>query len=228
MKRKISILMALVLMMSTILSFTVSAASEVYVAKSQINVYKNTACTTRGTCKPSKAYNAYMSRYDDVNVQKLTSTYAKVDYPTSSGRRTGYITRSDYNNKLKKYSSRKSAFLADPRFKVGVSWGGGKTPQYATNKSHWGCNAYAWDYAAYVYQKNVTAGTKFTKASDIRSGDIIYVTPTHWMIVLSRSGDTLDILHANWTGGKVCRGKYTLDGKKIGTSGKTFSYGYHY
>lgn len=228
MKKKISVIMALVLMLSTIFSVNVFA-KETYIATAQINVYKDTACKTRGTCNPTKAYNAYISKNDDVNIQKLTSNYAKVDYPTSSGRKTGYIKRNDYNNKLKKYdyTDRVNAFVSDSRFKPGVTWGSNQTPKYAKNKQHWGCNAYVWDYAAYVYGKNVTSGKKFTKASEIKSGDVIYVTPTHWMVVLSRSGNTLDIIHGNWNG-KVCRAKYKLNGNKIGTSKKTFSYGYHF
>ena len=99
MKKKISIFMALVLMLSTFLSINIFAANETYIATAQIYVYKNTSCNTRGTSSPTKAYNAYIAKGDDVNIQKLTSSYAKIDYPTSSGRKTGYIKRSDYNKK---------------------------------------------------------------------------------------------------------------------------------
>lgn len=102
MKKRLLSILTLSLMLLSLFSVNVFAANETYIATAQINVYKNTACTTRGTCSPSKAYNAYISKNDDVNIQKLTSKYAKVDYPTSLGRKTGYITRNDYNNKLKK------------------------------------------------------------------------------------------------------------------------------
>lgn len=104
MKRKISVILTLVLMLSAILSMTVSAASYPslsssayceFTAAKQINVWKNTGCTTRGTSSPSRAYNAYISKNDVCYIYKITSSYAQVNYPTSSGRKTGYIKTAD-------------------------------------------------------------------------------------------------------------------------------------
>lgn len=64
-------------------------------ASKQINVYKDTALKTRGTSSPSKKYNAYISKNDVCYIYKITSSYIQVNYPTSSGRKTGYIKRSD-------------------------------------------------------------------------------------------------------------------------------------
>lgn len=86
MKKIISLFLTFVLMFSTLLSVNVFA-TETLIATAQINVYKDSKCKTRGTCNPSKAYDAYISKGDDVNVQTLTSSYAKVDYPTSSGKK---------------------------------------------------------------------------------------------------------------------------------------------
>ncbi len=97
MKKKISIIMALVLMLSTILSINVFAASDTFIATAQINVYRDSNCKTRGTSNPAKSYNAYISKGDKVYVYQLSSTSAKINYPTSSGRKTGYIKRNDYN-----------------------------------------------------------------------------------------------------------------------------------
>lgn len=272
-------------------------------APEQISVYKDAALKTRGTSNPAKAYNAYISKNDICYIYKITTSYIQVNYPTSSGRHTGYIKRSallsvsspkekvtskgkattyvssggssygytekgdtvyacgtsssytailytaksgkrsykygwvktsDYKSIIKgsssqktDYSKKKDEFLADSRWKVGTSWGSRQNPKLSTHSAT-GCCAYAWDFAEYVYGKGVTSGTKFSKASEIKTGDIIYVTPTHWMIVLSRSGDNLEIVHGNWTGGKVCKGTYNLNGQKIGNSGKTFDYGYHF
>lgn len=54
----------------------------------------DTACKTRGTSSPSKKYNAYIAKSDVCYIYKITSSYIQVNYPTSSGRRTGYIKRS--------------------------------------------------------------------------------------------------------------------------------------
>ncbi|MGN0164473.1 MAG: M23 family metallopeptidase [Candidatus Ornithomonoglobus sp.] len=101
-------LIALILTVATVLSFTgvvsVSAASWPslsssayceFTAAKQINVYKDTACKTRGTSSPAKAYDAYISKNDVCYIYKITTSYSQVNYPTSSGRRTGYIKTSD-------------------------------------------------------------------------------------------------------------------------------------
>ncbi|MGN0182074.1 MAG: M23 family metallopeptidase [Candidatus Ornithomonoglobus sp.] len=75
-----------------------SLSSSVYcefTAAKQINVYKDTACKTRGTSSPAQAYNAYISKNDVCYIYKITTSYVQVNYPTSSGRRTGYIKTSD-------------------------------------------------------------------------------------------------------------------------------------
>lgn len=62
-------------------------------ATSQISVYRNSACTTRGTSSPAKSYNAYISKNDVCKILKITSSYIQLQYPTSSGYKTGYIKR---------------------------------------------------------------------------------------------------------------------------------------
>ena len=66
-----------------------------FVAPKAINVYQNTSLTKRGTCSPSKAYNASIAKNDVCYIYQITANYLKVNYPTSSGRRTGYVKRSD-------------------------------------------------------------------------------------------------------------------------------------
>lgn len=64
-----------------------------FTAAKQISVYRNSSCTTRGTSSPAKSYNAYISRNDVCRILEITSSYVKLQYPTSSGYRTGYIKR---------------------------------------------------------------------------------------------------------------------------------------
>ena len=90
---------------SSIFSITVSAAESwpsasqssyvEFKAKSKINVYKNSDLSKRGTCNPSKAYDASISENDVCYIYDMNSSYFLTNYPTPSGRRTGYIRRSD-------------------------------------------------------------------------------------------------------------------------------------
>lgn len=63
-------------------------------ATEKINVYRNSGCTTRGTSSPAKSYNAYISKNDVCKILKITSSYVQLQYPTSSGYKTGYVKRS--------------------------------------------------------------------------------------------------------------------------------------
>ncbi len=128
-------------------------------------------------------------------------------------------------------SSKISAFISDSRWKSGVSWGSSQTPKLSSYSST-GCCAYAADFAKYVHgASSPRGGTKYTSASDIATGDIIYVTPQHWMCILSRSGSTIKVAEGNYDS-VVHIGTYTISGSKILTSSgstyKTFSYGYHF
>ncbi len=63
-------------------------------AQESLSVYKDTACKTRGTSSPAKVYNASISTGDTCYIYKITDSYVQINYPTSSGRRTGYVKRS--------------------------------------------------------------------------------------------------------------------------------------
>ena len=62
-------------------------------ATGTIYVYRNSACTTRGTSSPAKSYNAYISKNGVCKILKITSSYIQLQYPTSSGYKTGYVKR---------------------------------------------------------------------------------------------------------------------------------------
>lgn len=104
MKKKLSLIVAMILVLSTIFSMTAFAASypslssssycEFTAAKS-ISVWRNSSCTTRGTSNPAKSYNASISQNDVCYIYSINSSYAQINYPTSSGRKTGYIKTSD-------------------------------------------------------------------------------------------------------------------------------------
>jgi len=68
-------------------------------------VYTSSSLSTRGTSSPYKAYStATIYTSDEVYVYSINDTYALVSYPTSSGRKEGYIKTSallsgDYRSK---------------------------------------------------------------------------------------------------------------------------------
>lgn len=106
--RKISIIMSLVFVLSAFFSINAFAASYPaisssnyceFTAQQNINVYKDTACKTRGTSSPSKSYSAYVTKGDVCYIYKITSSYIQLNYPVGNSRRTGYIKRSDLFDK---------------------------------------------------------------------------------------------------------------------------------
>jgi hypothetical protein len=203
---------------SKVTSAKINSAISTYTATSKTTTYRraSTSATLGSISKGDKVYI----------IVDNSNGWQQVIYPISGGYKMGWInTGNTGGTSSGDYDSKVKAFMADSRWKVGTSWGANHQTELSSNKNCWGCCAYAWDFAQYVYNKKVTAGTKFSNASEIRSGDILYVTPQHWMIVLYRNGNNLDVLHGNWTNGKVCRSNFTLNGKTIGS--KTFSYGYH-
>jgi hypothetical protein len=202
---------------SKVTSAKINSAISTYTATSKTTTYRraSTSATLGSISKGDKVYI----------IVDNSNGWQQVIYPISGGYKMGWIyTGSTGGTSSGDYDSKVKAFMADDKWKVGTSWGKNHGPELSSHDSS-GCCAYAWDFAQYVYNKKVTAGTKFSNASEIRSGDILYVTPQHWMIVLYRNGNNLDVLHGNWTNGKVCRSSFTLNGKTIGS--KTFSYGYH-
>ena len=124
-------------------------------------------------------------------------------------------------------NSKVNSFINDDRWKVGTTFTNSVTCKIAGKGLGYGCNAYARDFVKYVYGKGLYEGTKYTNISELKAGDTVYVTPQHWMIILKRTGNQVDVIHGNWTNGKVCRSQFAINGNKIGDK-KTFSYGYHY
>lgn len=133
-----------------------------------------------------------------------------------------------------KYDTLTQKFIADPRWKPGITYNGRQKPKLSGYKST-GCCAFAADFVKYVYGKNSPRdGGEFSSVKEIRTGDVIvFSSPSHWVIVLNRSGNSLHTLEGNWMNGKVERSNtaYTIKGNTILRDGKkfrTFSLGYHF
>ena len=90
------------------------------VAPKSVSVFKDKGLQTRGTCSPSKAYKACIDEDDVLFLYEITSSYIKVSYPTSNGRRTGYIAR----DALIGVSSPSAVSKADGKATTYVSPGG--------------------------------------------------------------------------------------------------------
>lgn len=58
-------------------------------------VYTSSSLNQRGTSSPYKAYNAVIYASDELYVYSMNETSAYISYPTSSGRRYGYVKTSD-------------------------------------------------------------------------------------------------------------------------------------
>lgn len=124
------------------------------------------------------------------------------------------------------------AFISDSRWCNGSSWGYYQRPKLSSWGSI-GCCAYAADFVKYVYNANSpSSGIAYHGASNIRSGDVLYFTPDHWVVVISRNGNALYTAEGNWNSQVVVSSTaYSVVGNVVYRSGKqfrTFSVGYHY
>ena len=122
-------------------------------------------------------------------------------------------------------------FLSDSRWMEGKSWGYYQRPKVSGYGSI-GCCAYAADWAKQIFGKNSPRdGAVYYSSGDIREGDIIYVTPQHWMCVISRSGDTIKVAEGNYNS-SVHVGTYIISGSSLYYTSwryyKSFSCGYHF
>lgn len=105
-KRAFSLMLALLMLVSAIpmAGLTAFAASTwpsfsssnycEMLSPGKITVYCDTGLTTPGTCSPAKSYNAYVVKNDKVYILKVTENYTQLSYPTSNGRRIGYVKTS--------------------------------------------------------------------------------------------------------------------------------------
>ena len=131
------------------------------------------------------------------------------------------------------YVQKVNAFIKDPRWKPGTTYNSSQKPKLSKYKCT-GCCAYAADFVQYVFGKGSPRdGTVFNSLSQVKHGDILVLSkPQHWVVVLSRSGNTLETLEGNWMGKAVReKGTYTINGNVLMRNGKQFrlfAMGYHF
>lgn len=131
------------------------------------------------------------------------------------------------------YDKNITKFINNPNWSNGASWDAQKRPISSTYGSS-GCCRYTADYTNFMYSlDSPRSGTSFTNPSQIKSGDVIYVSnSSHWFVVLGRFGEKLITAEGNW-GGKVVisASRYTVKGNTLYRNNKpfrTFQAGYHY
>ena len=131
------------------------------------------------------------------------------------------------------YTQKMNEFISNDKWKNGAAWEAAKKPTISGYVGS-GCCAYAADFVKYVFGSDkLRDGSSFSNPSEIRSGDVIYVSGTdHWFVVLGRNGNQLTTAEGNW-GGKVVISDtaYTVNGNTLMRNGakfRTFETGYHY
>lgn len=219
------------------ISFTVKNPSKlkitqsgIYISKSKTSGFKKAGYDKDNSTKTS------LSKYFVVG-EKLEANYKLSENTTYY-----YYAYCIYNNKTyksstykfttQKYSTQCNAFINDSRWKHNSSWGPNQKCKFAAQTTAKGCCAYALDFAAYVCGKNRSGTDKcistYASVSSIKSGDILELNG-HWIVVTSRSGNTLKTAEGNMSK-KVRIGSYTISGKTISNKYNkyTFKKGYRF
>lgn len=183
-------LLAVVLLLSA-LPLTVFAASWPNATSSrtcamispyQIPVYRDSGLTTRGTCSPARSYNSYIDKGDDLKFLQITNNYIKVNFPTSQGRKIGYIKTSDA------LGVSNPSDVVTSRAKVTTYQDASKAKSYgyvAVNDTVYKCGTTKSGYVLVIY--NVSGGYK--------AG---FITQADWERVKNGSGTSNSVSSTDW------------------------------
>ncbi len=126
------------------------------------------------------------------------------------------------------YNARAKQLFAEHAFREGRPWGK-MAPSVIGNDSCYECAAMAADFATYMFDGGLKSGTRFEKASEIRSGDVIF-KEGHFFAVVFRKGDQLTTIEGNMNQvvSRSNKRYYIKDGKLMsGGKDAVFLYGYH-
>lgn len=118
------------------------------------------------------------------------------------------------------YTTKYQQFISDSRWKNNASWGN-RSP-YLSSYSSSGCCAYAADYAYYVHGKpNFSSCSVSYNAPEIRTGDVVQGSwasgaGPHWIVVLSRNGNSLYTAEGNFDSKvRITNSGYTISGSNL-------------
>jgi hypothetical protein len=126
------------------------------------------------------------------------------------------------------YDTRAAELLAEHAYRNGREWGK-MHPALLTNEGCFECAGMASDFAHYMFGGGLHSGRKFTDASEIRDGDIVYMK-THFFSVVHRHGDKLHTIEGNMNA-KISQStnRYSVRGGQLYCGGqkREFVYGRH-
>lgn len=204
-KKLMVILLVTVLMTGNVVSIQAAIPSlsnsrfmKTYVLSTGNNTYVYTSSNlrTRGTSSPRRAYNAAIYASDEIYVYSMNNTYSYISYPTSSGRRYGYVRTSSItaNNYSKNAVTSSGSFTTyrragaarygsvakgDTVYTIGSS-GNWKQIIYPIAGNRW---KMGWcsnsDYNKYLVQKsssNAIAAGKYVITSALNNGYAVDVS----------------------------------------------------
>lgn len=129
------------------------------------------------------------------------------------------------------YTARVNSFLNDGRWKNGTGWGYYQAPKLSSYQAI-GCCAYTADFTQYVFGKQSYRNCTgvFYNANSIKAGDVIYIQGgntggQHWLVVVSRNGNTLQTAEGNCSS-KV---RVSTSAYSVSSLANNYSYfaGYH-
>ena len=175
-----------------------------FTASKTIYVWRNNSCTTRGTESPAKSYNAYIESGDVCRIIKFDSSYIKLQYPTSSGYKTGYIKRSDLLGVSAPTNSVTSQGKADTYIKAGGSYYG----YVAKGDKVYACGT-SGNYTAVIYQAK----------SGSRAYKLGYVTTANYNTVIAPSGSPVISAKKTISNGTYCISSALNNNMKLDCSG---------
>ena len=164
---------------------------------------------------------------------QFTATYNGKTYKSP---KYSFTTKSANASSNSNAGGKVNQFLSDSRWANGTTWGGDQMGKVSSYQS-WGCCAYCADFAKFVFGKNSPRdGAAFTSTNDIRANDILQLDG-HWLVVLSRSGNTLKVAEGNVAMQGRCQvmvstDVWTISGNSLKSRYESFSRalitGYHF
>lgn len=135
-----------------------------FTAAKNISIYRDSNCSVRGTSSPAKSYNASIYKNDVCRILKITSSYMQVQYPTSSGYRTGYIKRSALLE-----VSAPTAVVTSQSKVTSYAAAGGKTYGYVSKGDKVYACGQSGQYTAVIYPAR--SGSRAYKLAYVKTSD---------------------------------------------------------
>ena len=179
---------------------------------------KGTGCASLGTIEAGRAQFRLVQLRHDFEAGGAVNTFmivlSRENPPVSS---------------QKEYAARAKQMLEEYAFRSGRPWGT-MAPSVLGNGNCFECAAMAADAATYMFDGTFGGGEEFTKASEIRSGDIVHFK-THYIFVIFRKGSQLTTIEGNMNESVRQSAKsYSISGEKFMADGqeREFTHGFHY